>query len=88
MTDIQHRVGFIGLGAMGSGMAASLLRAGIAVRGYDVNPQAVARLVSAGGGAATSPAEVATDVETLVLMVLNGEQADQALFGENGAVQR
>ncbi len=84
--ETQQRVGFIGLGAMGSGMAASLLRADIAVRGYDVNPQAIARLVSAGGEGATSPADVAATVNTLVLMVLNGDQADQALFGENGAV--
>lgn len=85
MITSQTRVGFIGLGAMGSGMAASLLRADIAVRGYDVNSQAIDRLVSAGGEAATSPADVAASVTTLVLMVLNGDQADQALFGENGA---
>src|SRR5688572_30826056 len=31
-----QRVGFIGLGAMGAGMAASLVRAGFAVTGYDL----------------------------------------------------
>ena len=81
------RAGFIGLGAMGGGMASSLLQAGIAVRGFDVNPDAIARLVTAGGEAATTPADAATDADALLLMVLNNEQADQALFGENGAVQ-
>ena len=38
------KVAFIGLGAMGFGMAASLCRAGFAVTGYDVRKQAVARL--------------------------------------------
>jgi L-threonate 2-dehydrogenase len=82
----QHRAGFIGLGAMGSGMASSLLRAGIAVRGYDVNPLAIQRLLDAGGAAASTPADAATGVDALLLMVLNGDQADQSLFGENGAV--
>jgi 3-hydroxyisobutyrate dehydrogenase len=70
---------------MGSGMAASLLRAGIEVRGYDVNSNAVQRLVEAGGEAAASPAQAAAGMNVLILMVLNGDQADQALFGENGA---
>lgn len=81
------RAGFIGLGAMGSGMAASLLRAGILVRGYDINPQAVNRLVEMGGESAASPADAATNVDALMLMVVNSEQADHALFGEQGAVQ-
>lgn len=80
------RAGFIGLGAMGSGMAASLLRAGIPVRGYDINPQAVNRLVEAGGEAAISPADAATNVDVLLLMVLNSDQVESSLFGENGAV--
>ena len=85
MSTKQPRVGFIGLGAMGSGMAASLLRAGIPVRGYDVNPAATERLITGGGESATSPADVAKDANVLILMVLNNEQADQALFGVEGA---
>lgn len=80
------RAGFIGLGAMGSGMAASLLRAGIDVRGYDINSAAIQRLTDAGGTAASSPADAAKDANVLVLMVLNSEQADLSLFGEHGAV--
>lgn len=79
------RAGFIGLGAMGSGMASSLLAAGIAVRGYDINPAAITRLVEAGGERADTPAAAAEQADALLLMVLNGEQADQALFGEDGA---
>jgi 3-hydroxyisobutyrate dehydrogenase len=85
-TNKQYRAGFIGLGAMGSGMATSLLRAGIAVRGYDINPAAIQRLVESGGEAAISPADAAKDADALLLMVLNSEQADLALFGEQGAV--
>ncbi len=86
LTTTQHRAGFIGLGAMGGGMAATLLNASIAVRGYDVNPLAINRLVEAGGEAAISPADAATNVDVLFLMVLNNDQVDQSLFGDNGAV--
>ena len=80
------RVGFIGLGAMGSGMTNSLLAAGIAVRGYDINPQAVMRLVEAGGEPAATPAEAADGAPLLMLMVINSDQVDTALFGPNGAI--
>ena len=43
------RVGFIGLGKMGSGMAANLVKAGFAVRGFDVNPAAIEAFVRRGG---------------------------------------
>jgi 3-hydroxyisobutyrate dehydrogenase len=91
MSDTQSkptlRAGFIGLGAMGSGMAASLLRAGITVRGYDINSTAVERLVAAGGEAASSPAEVAQGADAVLLMVLNSDQADHTLFGPQSAVE-
>lgn len=82
----QHKkVGFVGLGAMGSGMAASLCRAGFAVRGHDLRPEAMARLVERGGAAASSPAEAAKDAALLFVMVLNDAQVEAVLFGEQGA---
>ena len=49
MTSKPWRVGVIGLGSMGLGMALSLKRAGFDVTGCDVTPEAVSRLVSEGG---------------------------------------
>lgn len=46
------RVGVIGLGAMGVGIAQSLLRAGFQVHACDVRPEAVQKLVDAGAHAA------------------------------------
>ena len=43
------RIGFIGLGIMGSHMAANLITAGHEVTGYDVVPASVERLLQAGG---------------------------------------
>lgn len=78
-------VGFIGLGAMGRGMAGALVAAGFRVQGYDVNPAAVAAFTAAGGVGVASAAESAREAAALVVMVLNAEQADMVLFGEGGA---
>jgi 3-hydroxyisobutyrate dehydrogenase-like beta-hydroxyacid dehydrogenase len=53
------KIGFIGLGAMGSGMAASLCRTRFAVTGYDLRREATDRLAQLGGAGAGSPEEVA-----------------------------
>lgn len=81
-------VGFIGLGAMGMGMARSLLRAGFAVQGYDVVPAAVNALVEAGGVGAAALADAAQDADLLVVMVLNADQVASVLFGADGAAAR
>jgi 3-hydroxyisobutyrate dehydrogenase len=81
----ETRVAVIGLGSMGLGMAASLARAGFAVAGCDVAPEAVARLVAAGGRGAANPAEAAEGAEIIVSVVVNAAQTEQVLFGPNGA---
>lgn len=73
----------VGLGSMGFGMAASLLRAGHKVYGIDINPEPVARLAAQGGSVASRPdAAAASDI--VVLVVLNAAQTESAIFGEDG----
>lgn len=79
-------IGFIGLGAMGTGMAKRLVGAGFDVVGFDVRPEAAERLAAAGGRAAASPAEAARGAGLLIVMVVNAEQTEGVLFGEEGAV--
>jgi L-threonate 2-dehydrogenase len=81
----ETKVGFIGLGAMGFGMAASLCRAGFAVVGYDLREEALERLVELGGARAATPAEAAQGAELLFVMVVNDAQVEAVLFGEHGA---
>src|SRR5438105_12203070 len=69
MEPHASRVGFVGLGAMGAGMAARLVHAGFEVRGFDVRAEAVRRLASAGGRAAASAAEAAADADLCIVMV-------------------
>ena len=81
----QVKIGFIGLGAMGFGMAASLCRAGFAVTGHDVRRVAMDRLVDRGGAMAASPAEAAQGAQLLFVMVVNDAQVEAVLFGEHDA---
>lgn len=82
---MSQNIGVIGLGAMGMGMAQSLVRAGFIVKGYDIAPAAVQVLVDAGGHAAATVAEAATGADVLIVMVVNAAQAEDVLFGAGGA---
>ncbi len=87
LRETSHRmpsVAVIGLGAMGLGMATSLLAAGLPVTGCDVAPAAVAALTAKGGRAATSPAAAARDADIVVCVVVNGAQTEAVLFGPDG----
>ena len=55
------RVGFIGLGAMGRGMAGTLLSTGHEVTGFDLNPEALDWLEQTGGARASSAAEACAE---------------------------
>jgi L-threonate 2-dehydrogenase len=80
-----QQAAFIGLGAMGLGMARQLLSAGFAVTGYDIRRESIDALVAVGGKASASPAQAAASADLLVVMVVNAAQAEAVLFAENGA---
>lgn len=82
-TDL--RICVLGLGSMGLGMAASLLKRGFAVTGYDPNAEALKRFADAGGQGAATPAEAARDADVVLCVVVNAAQTETALFGQDGA---
>jgi 3-hydroxyisobutyrate dehydrogenase-like beta-hydroxyacid dehydrogenase len=79
------RVGCIGLGNMGAGIAENIVRAGFAVRVFDIREQARRRLADAGAEQALTPAQAAEDAAVLAVTVLNDAQVDEVLFGADGA---
>jgi 3-hydroxyisobutyrate dehydrogenase-like beta-hydroxyacid dehydrogenase len=64
---VAERVGFIGIGRMGSGMAARLLAAGHEVTVYDPHPAGVNALVAKGARAAASAVDVAAAAPVLMV---------------------
>lgn len=81
------KIGVVGLGSMGYGIATSLLRSGHQVFGADVNPEAVKRF-RADGGSQKDTASAAPELDALTVVVLNAAQAEEVLFGREGLVSR
>jgi putative dehydrogenase len=81
----EKRVGLIGLGAMGMGMAHSLRRAGDRVHVFDIRREVAEGFATEGGVACHSPAAVAAACEVVVSVVVNAAQTETVLFGEDGA---
>jgi 3-hydroxyisobutyrate dehydrogenase len=82
---MPQSVAFIGLGAMGAGMARCLLRAGFSVRGCDVRPDRAQALADeAGGVACRTAAEAADGADLAVVIPLTADQAADAVFGMDG----
>ncbi len=77
-------VAFVGLGAMGSGMARCLLRRGFTVRGFDVRRSAVDELAQKGGEATVSAAEAGDGADVGLVIVLTADQAEEVVFGDRG----
>lgn len=85
-----NKIAICGLGAMGMGMAVSLVRGGFSVHGYDVYKPSVEKFTSSGKASigATSPADAAEDADILIIMVQNAAQAKDVLFGAGDAARR
>ena len=66
------KIGFIGLGNMGGGMAANLVKAGHEVRAFDLSEAALAHAVENGCTAALSAAEAVADADAVVTMLPAG----------------
>ena len=78
------KVGFIGLGVMGSPMALNILKGGHQLTVYDRSADAVARLTAAGAKAATSPKEVGAASDIVVTMLPEPQHVEQVALGADG----
>ena len=76
------RVGLIGLGAMGAGMAGSLRRAGYAPYVFDIRPGVAQAFARDGGTACASVVELAAACDVVISVVVNAQQTEQVLFGD------
>jgi len=79
------RIGFIGLGIMGSRMAANLQRAGFEVSVWNRTTQTAEDWAAEhGGSVAPSPAALAAGVDIVFTMVVDGPQVHELLLGPDG----
>jgi 3-hydroxyisobutyrate dehydrogenase-like beta-hydroxyacid dehydrogenase len=78
------KIGVIGLGTMGMGVALNLARKGFAVSGCDLREKARAELVQGGGAAVAKPSELPRDLDAVIVLVVNAAQVEEVLFGSDG----
>jgi 4-hydroxybutyrate dehydrogenase / sulfolactaldehyde 3-reductase len=84
MATRDETIGFIGLGAMGRGMAANCVKKGFRLVVHDINPVPVAALVKLGATAASTPAEVARACSIIITVLPTGREVDQIVLGPEG----
>src|SRR5262245_55538133 len=84
---MTKEIGFIGLGKMGGAMAGRLVDAGYRTHVFDLRREAVATIVSRSGVAASSPAEVASKVKTVLVSLPTPEIVKQVVLGGEGVAE-
>ncbi len=88
MSAVADRVAFLGLGIMGSRMAANLRRAGFELTVWNrTRSKAEAFVAEHGGTVAETPARAAEANHIVVTMVVDGAQVKQVLLGPDGVVE-
>jgi 3-hydroxyisobutyrate dehydrogenase len=80
----DRRIGFLGLGTMGAAMAANLARAGFEVTAWNRSPGRAPELDDLGVKRSGTPADVARDVDALVVCVSDTPDVAAVLFGPDG----
>ena len=81
----SERIGFVGLGIMGSRQAANLARAGHELTVYNrTRATAEAWVAEHGGSVADTPAAVGAASDIVITMVVDGDQVHAALLGHDG----
>ena len=80
------RAGIVGVGAMGMGIAKTLLSKGFTVVVRDIVPEREAEAVAAGARRSATPAEVASQVDVLITVVVDAVQTRQVLTGDRPLV--
>ncbi len=81
------KVGFIGLGAMGKGMAFNLLNAGFELSVYDLNPEILKTFEQAGAKIANNPKELAQVSDVVMTMLPEPQHVESVYLGENGLLE-
>lgn len=83
---MKESVGFVGMGIMGRGMAANLLRHGFDVTVWNRTPSRVAPLAEAGAAVGGSPTAVAENNTVIVVCVSDTPDVEEVILGPQGVI--
>ncbi len=82
----MRKIGFIGLGLMGSGMSMNLVKAGFPVTVWNRTASKMEPLLEAGAKGAGSPKEVAENSDIVVSIVTDSQDVEEVILGPEGAI--
>jgi putative dehydrogenase len=85
MNDMM-RVGVIGVGDMGSGLALNLIKNGFDTTGHDLLESRLKALVAMGDRAAANVAQVGQNADAVFVMVMTGAEAKSVILGQEGLI--
>ena len=83
----KPRVGFLGLGTMGSAMATNLAKAGFSLIVWNRTAAKMTPLLRLGAKAGKGPAQVASEAEILITMVARPQDVEEMVLGPKGALE-
>lgn len=81
------KVGYIGLGLMGKSIARNILKAGFPLVVHNRSRAAVDELVAEGASAASSPREVASQVDVVFTNLPDSPDVERVVLGERGIIE-
>ncbi len=84
---MADRIGFIGLGIMGSGMAMNVLRAGFPLTVWNRTPAKATPLAAAGAAVANTPAELAAASDIVVICISDTADVEAVILGPQGVIE-
>ena len=80
------KIGFIGLGNMGSGMVANLLKKEFEVGVFDIQREKAEALIAAGAGWRISISEIASDADVIMTSLPGPKQLEAVMLGDSGVI--
>ena len=85
---MSDRIGFLGLGNMGRGMASNLCRKGVSLTVCEINPVPMEALRQLGARVAAGVSEVAGASDIVVTMLPDSAALERVAFGTDGVLER
>jgi len=86
LANDKVRVGFVGVGHMGKGMAGNLIRKGFQVTAYDLSKAAMREAEALGAKTADSPKSVAQQSDVMATSLTTLEAFEAVVLGQNGLI--
>jgi 3-hydroxyisobutyrate dehydrogenase/putative dehydrogenase len=84
----MKKIGVIGMGDMGSGIAKNLIRNGYETWGFDLKPERMQAFSKMGGYAVSDVSEVGSNADVIFVMVMTGAQAKSVIYGKDGFIHK